>query len=55
MSSLTVRDLIETLEELPLDLPVVVNDCEATEILIRDEVYFSADHQYTEGIIIKVY
>ena len=52
---MTVRDLIEILENLPLDLPVVSNDCEITEIVQRNEIYFSEDHQYEEGPIIKVY
>jgi hypothetical protein len=52
---MTVRDLIEALEELPSDLPVVENECEITDILTREEVYFSADHEYKEGLIVKIY
>lgn len=52
---MTVRDLIEMLEELPMDLPVVNNENEITEVLIRDEIYFSADGNYKDGQIVKVY
>lgn len=52
---MTVRELIETLEEFPLDLPVTENGFEVTEVLLRDEIYFTEDHQYSEGPIIKVY
>lgn len=52
---MTVRELIETLEELPQYLPVVENGCEITEVFIRDEIYFSADHNYQDGQIVKVY
>jgi hypothetical protein len=51
---LTVRDLIEILEELPYDLPVVVNSCEADEVLIRDELYLTQDFGYKEGEIVKI-
>lgn len=52
---MTVRELIETLETLPMDLPVVENGCEITEVLIRNEEYLSADQGYRDGLIIKVY
>ena len=52
---MTVRDLIEILEELPMDLPVVENGCEITEVLIRDELYLTAENGYQEGMIVKVY
>ena len=52
---MTVRDLIEALEELPLDLPVIENGCEISEVLIGDELYFTADHTYEEGQVVKVY
>lgn len=54
MINLTVRDLIEILEELPYDLPVVVNDCEVNEVLIREEIYLSSDLGYDEGRIVKI-
>lgn len=52
---MTVRDLIEALEELPADLPVTDSENEITEIFVREEVYFSADHEYKEGLIVKIY
>ena len=55
MNSMTVRDLIEELENLPMDLPITENGYEITEVLIRDEIYLSEDHKYKEGLIIKVY
>ena len=52
---MTVRELIEALEEFPLDLPIVTDGCEITDIVVRDEEYFSADHKYKDGEIVKVY
>lgn len=52
---MTVRELIETLEDLPMDMPVVENGYEITEISIQEEMYFSAEHNYEEGQIVKVY
>ena len=52
---MTVRDLIEILEEFPQDLPVVVDGCEAEQIVVRDEIYFSSDAGYRDGLIIKIY
>lgn len=52
---MTVQELIDKLEELPMDLPVIENGCEITEVLIRNEVYFSADNTYKEDQIVKVY
>ena len=52
---MTVRELIELLEEFPLDLPVVENGCEITEVLIRDEMYLTSDNGYKEEQIVKVY
>ena len=55
MISVTVRELIEVLEEFPYDLPVVENGCEITEVLMREELYLTADEGYQEGQIVKVY
>lgn len=52
---MTVRDLVEALEELPLDLPVTAGGCEISEVLIRDEIYFTADQVYEENVIVKLY
>ena len=52
---MTVRELIETLEELPLDLPVVVDSKEVDIIVIRDELYYSEDAGYVDGKIVKLY
>lgn len=51
---MTVRELIETLEDLPLDLPVVVNSCEVEDIVTREEIYYSSDVGYQEGIVVKL-
>jgi len=52
---LTVRELIETLEEMPSDYKVVVDGAEVSQILIRDEEYYTEDGTYSEGLIIKLY
>lgn len=51
---MTVRDLIEILEEMPADLPVVVDGSEVDQVLLRDEIYYSADLGYQDGEIIKI-
>lgn len=55
MSSMTVRDLIEALEELPPDYPVATDGAEITEIVVRDEMYYTEDGLYNEGIVVKLY
>ena len=52
---MTVRELIEALEEMPSDLPVVVNSEEVEDILQRDEIYYSSEQGYQEGPIIKLF
>ena len=54
MTSMIVRELIEILEEVPQDYPVVADDVEVTEVLIREEVYFDEDRKYNERKIIKI-
>lgn len=49
-----MRDLIEILEELPSDLPIVVDSCEADEVVVRDEIYYTADLLYADGPIVKI-
>ena len=51
---MTVRDLIEILEEMPSDLPVVVESSEADTVVVREEIYYSADLGYEEGPIVKI-
>lgn len=51
---MTVRDLIEILEELPSDLPIVVDSCEADEVVVRDEMYYNAELGYEDGLIVKI-
>ena len=51
---MTVRDLIEILEELPYDLPVVVDGSEVDQVLVRDEVYYTTDLGYQDGEIVKI-
>ena len=55
MSSMTVRELIETLEEMPADYPVIAEGAEITEVLVREELYLTGDHQYADGPVIKLY
>ena len=52
---MTVKELIEELEQFPLDLPVVENGCEITEVVIRDELYLTSDNGYKEALVVKVY
>lgn len=43
MIQVTVRELIETLEEYPMDLPVVTDYREIDEVSVDDSFYF-LDH-----------
>ena len=52
---MTVRELIETLEEFPQDLPVVVETSEVEQVVIREEVFYSSESGYTDGIILKLF
>ena len=55
---MTVRDLIEKLEEMPSDYPVVTRDVEiveVSELFLRDEMYLSEDGGYKDGDIVKIY
>ena len=52
---MTVQELIEILEQMPLDAPVVVDGGEATEVVVRNEIYLDENYRYSEGIIVKVY
>ena len=52
---MTVRELIEVLEELPLDYPVIVDGIEATEVLVREETYLTSEQGYNECTVIKIY
>ena len=45
---MTVRDLIEELEELPQDLPVVTDYKEITDIYLENKFYF-LDRYYKDG------
>ena len=51
---MTVKELIDRLEELPQDYPVVVENHEITEIVIRDEIYYTDEYVYKDGLIIKL-
>ena len=54
---MNVRELIEELEDLPPLYPVVIGGTEITEvtqILLRDELYLTADQGYDEGFVIKI-
>lgn len=37
---MTVRDLIEELEEMPMDLPIVIDFQEISMVAIRDKFYY---------------
>lgn len=54
MSVLTVRELIEVLEDMPPDAVVVVDGDEAEEAVLRDEIYFEDHFGYKEGLIVKI-
>lgn len=52
---MTVRDLIEALEEMPAEAIVVVNGDEAEEVVLRrDEIYFEDHFGYKEGLVVKI-
>lgn len=51
---MTVRDLIETLENLPYDLPVVIDDHEAVDVVLREEIYLSEEYGYKDHMIVKI-
>ena len=51
---MTVKELIEALEEFSEDLIVIENGTEITDVLIRDELYFAADNSYKEDQVVKV-
>jgi len=54
-----VRDLIEILEQCPMDAPVTINGLdygqEVTEVVTREETYFSEDCYYEDGEVVKIY
>lgn len=52
---MTVKELIDILERMPENAPVVIDGAEATEVLVRDEIYFSEEFDYHEGVIVKIY
>ena len=55
---MTVRDLIEALEELPVELydcPAVTDGVEITDILVREEMYLTCEHGYSDATIVKLY
>ena len=54
MIQMTVRELIELLEELPQNYPVVSDCAEITEVVVRDEEYFTDEYFYTEGYVVKI-
>lgn len=55
MIKLTVRDLIEILEGLQQDAPVCNDTGEITEVVVREELYYSENGIYDEGIVVKLY
>ena len=58
MSKMTVRELIDALENMPPDFPVVIGGVEITEVtetLIRDELYLTDERYYDEGLVVKIY
>ncbi len=51
---MTVQDLIEILEYMPSDAPVVVDGGEATDVVLREEIYLSQDYGYKDETIVKI-
>ena len=54
MITLTVRELIEALEELPQDYPVVADNMVVSDVVIRDELYSTEEGFYDEGLVVKL-
>ena len=52
---MTVRELIEKLEEIPRDYRVTADNIEITEIVVRNEMYLDEDGFYKDGFIVKLY
>lgn len=52
---MTVKEVIDRLEELPQDYPVATDEGEITLVVIRDEIYYTEDHGYIEGPVVKLY
>lgn len=54
---MTVRELIEELEEFPMDLPVVSNMKEISFVDYEDKVYYldkmEDNYFYTEAIVLR--
>ena len=51
---MTVRELIEALEEFPADLPVVTDSYEVELAVERDEIWYSNETGYQDGPIVKL-
>ena len=52
---MTVRELIEALEALPQDYPVVSSDnIVISDIVVRDELYSTEEGLYDEGFVVKL-
>ena len=51
---MTVSELIDRLEELPQDYPVVVDNQEITEVVVRDEIYCTNEYVYKDGLLVKL-
>ena len=52
---MTVKELIERLEELDPNATVVVDGSEVEEVVLRDEMFYTAEGLYSEGYIVKLY
>lgn len=54
---MTVRELIEELEQYPMDLPVVNDNKEITEIDLEDAVYYldlsPFQYSYSSAVILR--
>ena len=52
---MTVRELIETLEEYPGDVPVTAESNEIEQVVIREEIYYSSETGYQDGVVVKLF
>ena len=52
---MTVKELIGRLEDFPEDYPVATDEGEITLAVIREEIYYTEDHGYKDGPVVKLY
>jgi len=52
---MNVQQLIERLEEMPPEATVCVNGEAVSEVVLRDELHFTEDYEYEDGLVVKIY